>query len=388
MKFSYKAQHNKMSVIFSRRNHQYSSMRSDCSLHGNTKTPSLADPAPASKSSIVALRKIEAMNKDNLNSPRLCRRGGADQQQQSSTAKKLPLRSPLQSPQIIKSTRIMNGCKFHHSKSPGSSGTSVESIVPKYGGNTLFTQNSNKTQASTASYIGGAQKRAYNVNNTSNKLSNKVINTRQHNGIVPASPHPSSHHYHQARRAANVPTANGGGANNTINNNTTYNKNKENIIKENRIVPNTACRSSFSSKFPNGLPFEDEFYRRQPRPKSVSDTSRSPSDSSLVPFEDEFLRKPSNEALYVDFTKQIGGGTSKPTTNNYFDKFDKCAQKRSDGDEDEDDNNNDDDDDDDVNLSREKLCEQPVMYVAVASWVPNRLPYGTNIEEPTNEILE
>jgi hypothetical protein len=386
-----------MSAIFSRRNHQYSSMRSGCSLHSNSKPTILVEP---SKSSIVALRKIEALNKDNLtfgqrkmdadsmssknSTPRMCRRAMPpqqvlsyqQQQPQSPTSKKLPLRSPLQSPQIIKSTRIMNGvnnnaCKFHHSKSPGSSGTSVESIVPKYGNGALFTTNTTKSQSTNhQQYIGGAQKRAYNVNNTSNKLTNKVINTRHHNnGVVPVSPHSSSHHhhYHQSK------VINNNGSTSSI----IYNKNKENIIKENRIVPNTTCRSSFSSKFPNGLPFEDEFYRRQPRHKSVSDTSRSPSDSSLVPFEDEFSRKPSNEALYVDFTKQIGGSSklANGNGNNYFDKFDQCA---------------DDDDDDDINLSNEKLCEQPVVYVAVASWVPkcNRLPYETNIEEPTNEILE
>lgn len=85
----------------------------------------------------------------------------------------------------------------------------------------------------------------------------------------------------------------------------------------------------FSSEFPNGLPFEDEFYHKK-RQKSVSSTSKSErsdygsidndSDQSLLPFEEEFSRqRPSIEALYVDFSKPITTTTSySKSTNNDF----------------------------------------------------------------------
>lgn len=78
--------------------------------------------------------------------------------------------------------------------------------------------------------------------------------------------------------------------------------------------------TTYSTKFPNGLPFEDEFYRRK-RQNSVSSTPKSElsdygsfdndSDHSLLPFEDEFShRRPSTEALYVDFSKPINSFNS------------------------------------------------------------------------------
>ncbi|XP_073816845.1 CDC like kinase darkener of apricot isoform X21 [Musca autumnalis] len=82
-------------------------------------------------------------------------------------------------------------------------------------------------------------------------------------------------------------------------------------------------KKAFSTKFPQGLPFEDEFYRRN---RSYSQSSSSNysfysskggggAGSSTTPQtprdyddeeDDEFQRKPSNdEPLYVDFTKVI-----------------------------------------------------------------------------------
>lgn len=77
---------------------------------------------------------------------------------------------------------------------------------------------------------------------------------------------------------------------------------------------------SYSTEFPNGLPFEDEFYRNHiKRDKSnasskseLSDYGSIENDSDhsyshlLLPFEEEFAcRRPSIEALYVDFSKPI-----------------------------------------------------------------------------------
>lgn len=82
----------------------------------------------------------------------------------------------------------------------------------------------------------------------------------------------------------------------------------------------TTSTSSYSTKFPNGLPFEDEFYHKRRNSTStkseVSDYGSYENDDdindedrqSLLPFEDEFARqRPSSneESLYVDFSKPI-----------------------------------------------------------------------------------
>ncbi|XP_063703936.1 probable serine/threonine-protein kinase DDB_G0282963 [Culicoides brevitarsis] len=223
--------------------------------------------------------------------PRLCRR-----QQNSVTSSKLSMKSsPLLSPQIIRSTRIDSNWNKRvvtkgssiHSKSPGSSGTSVESIVPKYSQN-----------LSTSMYNGnggGPQKRAYN--NSGKLVANKMINS--------------------TRSAALNLNNNNKMPSNSTNGHITHSNNNNNKLsvksKENNYT-------SYSSKYPNGLPFEDEFYHR--RRKSLSETSSntvssSDSDSRNFRFEDdEFSRKPSNEALYVDFTKSFHNNESKLSTTN------------------------------------------------------------------------
>lgn len=88
---------------------------------------------------------------------------------------------------------------------------------------------------------------------------------------------------------------------------------------------NNNYKQSFSTEFPNGLPFEDEFYHKK-REKSYSSKSSELSDygsiendsdqsQSRLPFEEEFAcQRPSTEALYVDFSKPI---FKKTTTNSY-----------------------------------------------------------------------
>lgn len=218
--------------------------------------------------------------------PRLCRKLAA-----SSNS------SPLQSPVIIRRTAEWKKRGPHHvktctmhSKSPGSSGTSVESIVPKYSnGGALLRPNVPDNNS-------GSQKRAYNVYSKPAK----VINTR----IKPSINVHSSTTQHSNKIS-----------NSSTNESTTIKQqpfgskmsNKPNIVNSSSKENNY---TAFSSKFPNGLPFEDEFYHR--RRKSLSETSSltSSSDSAdsrnFNPFEDdEFSRKPSNEALYVDFTKPL-----------------------------------------------------------------------------------
>lgn len=155
-------------------------------------------------------------------------------------------------------------------RSPNSSsGTSVESIVPKYG-STLHDP--------TSSYIfsGISQKRVH-----------------------------SQHRVAKENIPANKKTQIGGSTGT--------------VTETGTSSSSSSGRSSlrlrnFSSKFPQGLPFEDEFYKRRSH-SITSDTSKYSSYSSYdnnnnsdphsLPFEDEFARKPSNEPLYVDFSKTI-----------------------------------------------------------------------------------
>lgn len=295
----------------------------------NTTRGSLSSKHRMPISATTVLRDdAGSTNKTSL-TPRLCRKqcGTTSQNNNNgkgSVANKLNLKSsPLRSPQIIRSTRVDSNWNKRgvtkgssmHSKSPGSSGTSVESIVPKYGNNSALLS----TSASSALYNGnstvsGPQKRAYNIN--SSKVSNKMINTRNQdrNTLINNNNNSISKNiHHSINNGINKHSTNGHiTSNHSINNNNNHKisvKSKENNY------------TSYSSKYPNGLPFEDEFYHR--RRKSLSETSSNTisssdsSDSRNFPFEDdEFSRKPSNEALYVDFTKSFHNNESKLSTTN------------------------------------------------------------------------
>lgn len=229
--------------------------------------------------------------------------------------------SPLRSPQIIRSTRIDSNWNKRvvkngvHSKSPGSSGTSVESIVPKYGNNSALYSTS--TYGVNNNNTGGPQKRAYNIN--SSKLSNKMVNTRNQDRNTTLINNNNNNnnkngHHHSLNNGIKHNSTNG---HITSNNNQNHYNHKLSSIKSSKENNYT----SYSSKYPNGLPFEDEFYHR--RRKSLSETSSNTisssdsSDSRNFPLEDdEFSRKPSNEALYVDFTKSFQNNESKLSTTN------------------------------------------------------------------------
>lgn len=135
-----------------------------------------------------------------------------------------------------------------------------------------------------------------------------------------------------SNRSSNVGDSRNGSAALTLKNN--KNNNSNNNIQTTIAFSsgrhsdsnNPAKSLSYSRKFPNGLPFEDEFYNKK-RQKSVSSTSKSElsdygsidndSDQSLLPFDDEFSRRqPSTEALYVDFSKPISTTTSYSNASN------------------------------------------------------------------------
>lgn len=201
--------------------------------------------------------------------------------------------SPLSSPQLIRSTRAKvaesNGwnssIKVKSSCSSGSN--SVESIVPKY-------------QVATTNSSVLSQKRSYlNQTSTVNKLSNKTMSLRNDKSKKEMIESLSVH-----QRII----TNGGSKKKTVTSATA-----KKLIKSTFPSSATSPAKSFSAKFPNGLPFENEFYhyRKNRRSSIASDSTNSNNSSdefthnqrlSNSPFQDEFRRNPSNDALYVDFT--------------------------------------------------------------------------------------
>jgi hypothetical protein len=213
--------------------------------------------------------------------------------------------SPLNSPQLIRSTRARvaesngwtNSVKVKSSCSSGSN--SVESIVPKY------------QIATNASIL--SQKRSYlNQNQTStvNKLTNKTMNMRNDKTKKEVS----------ESIAMQKAIMNGVSVKKTVSTATA-----KKLLKT--TFPTPSPSKSFSSKFPNGLPFENEFYhyrKNNHRSSVASDSTNSNNSSdefnnqrlSNSPYHDEFRRNPSNDALYVDFTLKS------------FDKFDTEDDKK------------------------------------------------------------
>lgn len=209
--------------------------------------------------------------------------------------------SPLNSPQLIRSTRARvaesngwaNSVKVKSSCSSGSN--SVESIVPKY------------QIATNASVL--SQKRSYlNQTSTVNKLTNKTMNMRNDKSKKEVS----------ESIAMQKAIMNGGSVKKTV---STAKK------PLHAAFPSSSPTKSFSSKFPNGLPFENEFYhyrKNNHRSSVASDSANSNNSSdefnnqrlSNSPYQDEFRRNPSNDALYVDFTLKS------------FDKFDTEDDKK------------------------------------------------------------
>ena len=194
--------------------------------------------------------------------------------------------SPLNSPQLIRSTRTKvaetngwnNSIKVKSSCSSSSGSNSVESIVPKY-------------QTANSSVL--SQKRSYlNQTSTVNKLSNKTMNMRNDKSKV-TTESLSAQKIIEKKKTVSTAAA-------------------KKLLKPS--FPSSSPAKSFSSKFPNGLPFENEFYhyrKNNHRSSIASDSANSNNSSdeftnnqrlSSSPYHDEFRRNPSNDALYVDFT--------------------------------------------------------------------------------------
>ncbi|XP_055611120.1 uncharacterized protein DDB_G0280205-like [Uranotaenia lowii] len=454
---------------------------------GGTGTSSFQTPGRASGRAVPTPVK----NQENLPAavsskviavtPRSCRKALTSNGTAASSlesTKKIGLNSPLQSPQIIRSTRIeqnnwnkkltSNFCSLH-SKSPGSSGTSVESIVPKYT-NSSSNSNGGALKASFSTFStsrpgeglnssNGSQKRAYNVHkpiakggaskyiassnngNISSSSTSSTGSSRSNNGCV-------SHKIVTKKlyREANAPKGYVAQMATALSNGTMM-PTQNGTTKQTSTSSTSSSNSSYSSKFPNGLPFENEFYRRprrslsEVRPTDASGPrhllglgqsqrrSNSSDTVSLSAYGDEFSRKPSNEDLFVDFTKSLpetpksansplrlphltnGNGNNHNSTRNghpqtttsiveykninhanYFYKFESVSRHhhlrrqrrpspppnfRGDAADARNNNGGGANDDDEDERGEEAEGEKSTVYVAVATWVPkcNRLPY-------------
>lgn len=197
------------------------------------------------------------------------------------------------------SSKIVDKCKVpltspHIDKSCGqlstSSGTSsIESIVPKYNG-----------------FVGGSKKRIY----SSVRVTKKELPSCHNDGTVTVN----------ATKFATTTVKFTANKKQMKENNSGDCRTIE-TLTSNLCSSSSTSTSSYSTKFPNGLPFEDEFYTKRRNSTStkseVSDYGSYENDydddndadrRSLLPFEDEFARqRPSSndEALYVDFSKPI-----------------------------------------------------------------------------------
>lgn len=228
-----------------------------------------------------------------------------------------------------------------HAKSPTSSGTSVESIVPKYGHDPGCSHYSTKIP-----FCGGSQKRSYNVEKVSRYPDTIKSNGTKKPPVVAVA---------TTTKLQKLSTK----------------KYKETELKENI--------GSYSPKFPTGLPFENEFYKRT----SSTNYNSSYDNISAVngsAFDDEFTRKPSNDSLYVDFTKPVmrkvngkadtNNNEVRPTLNGVANGYhhhhshhqqqqhnSKCSEYKVES---------------IVKGYREEVREPSVVYVTVASWIPKR----------------
>lgn len=307
----------------------------------------------------------------------------------------------METNKLVRSSK--NPCSLHSSNSANSSsstGTSVESIVPKYGpsgnGSASFYSstglpNGHQQSAKNMNTFNGSQKRAYNTNKLSKENVPHLYANKKTYSSTTTPPTASGKHAPGVVMTAVAPRK--------------YNA-KENL-------------HAFSSKFPHGMPFEDEFYKV--RSYSVtSDASKYSSysnyDNNALPFEDEFLRKPSNEPLYVDFSKSIPVTVNKSNNHshnsnkfsgstasnrqhfhqyhnnhynshniinndyeNYFCKFESVTKGS---------NSNNNNYKNSVCDAQNKVnatggVDPPVVYVAVASWVPKcNQQHHTNLLEP------
>lgn len=220
----------------------------------------------------------------------------------------------MQHQQVPKSQA--NGIK----STASSSGTSsVESIMPKYNG-----------------FLNGSKKRIYSsVRITKKELPYTAINKM-----------PTSVFINNSKFIAAA------------------NEKKEIKDSENNLEEfSNKNNNAFSTKFPHGMPFEDEFYhkcRNSFSAKSeVSDYGsfeNDDSDRSLLPFEEEFTRqRPSNDSLYVDFSKRFSPILPKSSTKYRTNKDSHISNGNAER---------------KFNYSPKKVNvqDQPVVYVAVKWW--------------------
>lgn len=213
--------------------------------------------------------------------PRMSRRKACENSNKSSISAGANNFSPLRSPQLIRTKNWINSTSTTSSNnnkvssSGGSSTCSDESIIPKY-------------ESTTAT----SQKRAYNFNRVT--TTRKVLNSARNTAML--------FEQHQQQRVTSttssmISKANGDAKFLSREANKSF-KMSSNVRVPTKIFKpaSSGCSSSssslssmtksFSSKYPNGLPFEDEFYHyRNSKPmrnnRIASSVASDKSSSSL-----------------------------------------------------------------------------------------------------------
>lgn len=234
--------------------------------------------------------------------------------------------SPLRSPQLIRTKNWINSTNSKVS-SGGSSTCSDESIIPKY---------------DTSSTANASQKRAYNFSRVT--TTKKLLNSARNTAMV---------FEQQSSRVAHTASTKVSDTK-FLSRNCEANKSFKSTINGKAKVfkpamPSSGCSSSssslssmtkstFSSKFPNGLPFEDEFYHNSVNYRRTNASGRNnmriassvasdKSSSSLSnnsqnndghdENEPYFCRQSSpydSDVMYVDFTLKSTVDKLKQTT--------------------------------------------------------------------------
>lgn len=223
----------------------------------------------------------------------------------SKIAKSTDTNKLMGQPKAINSFNNSSNSKLKKQQSTSSGTSSVESITPKYNGFSCS----------------GSTKRVYSSMRITKKEFPYMTPLANRTNVMDLSIVNNNKKNSNSNNNNNTTTT-------TNNNNNEIMNDKSFDLKRNKhFYASTRSGASYSTKYPNGLPFEDEFYHRK-RQNSVSSTSKSElsdygsidndSDQSLLPFEDEYSHnRPSTEALYVDFSKPINSFnsfTSKSTT--------------------------------------------------------------------------
>lgn len=311
---------------------------------------------------------------------------GSNKSYYSSTrsfSSKIVDKSKLTSSSTTTTAAVSHADKSCAQLSATSSGTSsIESNAPKYNG-----------------FISGSKKRIY----SSVRVTKKEMPAYHHNDAIVTvnATRTAAKYATTVRFTANKIQMKESSDDDDVSSIVRSNRRTIETITSNLSSSSTTSTSSYSTKFPNGLPFEDEFYHKRRNSTStkseVSDYGSYEDDDndidrrSLLPFEDEFARqRPSSndESLYVDFSKPIASPRNTSTAHDVVHRqsgrhhFGSCNAR----------NNTKMIEMAKSNANRNYVCnpnevivrDQPVVYVAVQWWASANRSNNNNCDQHTS----